>query len=203
MATESLCVCEHCDAVYRRRPLARGEVARCGRCGASIYRRHGYDLDAMLALTVATLIVFVIANVYPIVTIEVQGSAREATLWGAIIAVWDSGVGFVAALSAATVFFFPLSQIVLFLHVLLPLRHGVRPPYFRDAMHALRMLQPWSMVEVFLLGALVSVVKLAGLAQVIPDVGLWAFAMLTVLLTALTAFDLRELWDAADGGADA
>ncbi len=199
MATQPLCVCEHCDAVYRRRALARREIARCLRCGAELYRDQRYGLNAMLALTLTALIVFVIANVYPIVRIEVQGVASEATLWGAIMATWNSGVGVVAALAAATVFFFPLSQIALFLHVLPALRRGRVPVHFRDAMHALRLVQPWSMVEVFLLGALVSVVKLAGLAEVIPGIGLWAFGILTLLLTTLTGFDLRRLWEIADG----
>lgn len=197
MAAQPLCVCEHCEAVYRRRRLARGERARCLRCGAELYRNPRYDLDQMLALTLAALVVFVIANAYPIVRVEVQGISAESTLWGTIVAVWDSGVGAVAALAAATVFFFPLVQIVLLLHVLPPLRRGLVPRYFRDAMHALRLAQPWSMVEVFLLGTLVSVVKLAGLAQVIPGVGLWAFGVLTMLLTMLSSFDLQELWDIA------
>jgi paraquat-inducible protein A len=50
------------------------------------------------------------------------------------------------------------------------------------------------MVEVFLIGVMVSVVKLSALASVTPDAGLWAFAVLTCLLTALHSFDLHALW---------
>lgn len=198
MSRSSLAICEVCDAVHRRRALPPGGIARCLRCGGELYRNRRIDLDLMLALTVAALITLLIANAYPIVTVEVQGTEREATLWGAILASYDTGVRFVALLAALTVFFFPLSQLALYLHVLVPLRAGYPVLGFKGAMHALRVMQPWSMVEVFMLGVLVSMVKLSGLASVAPGIGLWGFGVLTVLLTLLNTFDLHDLWDIAD-----
>jgi len=195
MRASSLVVCEHCDAVYARRQLAPRERALCVRCGAELYRNGGRDLYTMLALTVTSLIVFVIANIYPIITLDLQGVANRSTLWGAIHATWDTGVGPVAVLAALTVFFFPLAQILLLGYVLASLLRGHTPPGFVDAMHALRLMKPWSMVEVFMLGTLVSVVKIAGLARVTPEIGIFAFGILTILLTAINSFDLRLLWD--------
>lgn len=191
-------VCEHCDAVYTRRPLGRSERALCLRCGAELYRDQLADLQTMLALTVTSLIVFVIANVYPIVTLQLQGVSSGTTLWGAIRATWDTGVGPVAVLAALTVFFFPLAQIVMFGYVLGALLRRRVPRGFVDLMHALRLMRPWSMVEVFMLGTLVSVVKIAGMASVKPEVGIFAFAVLTILLTVINSFDLRLLWDARE-----
>jgi paraquat-inducible protein A len=198
MSPSPIVICEHCDAVYRRRPLARGQLARCGRCDAPLYRNRPVDLDVMLALASASLIVLIIANVYPIMTLQVSNTVREATLWGAILATYDTGVGFVALLAALTVFFFPLLQILLYLHVLLPMRWGMRGAGFKWSMHALRAMQPWSMVEVFVLGVLVAVVKLASMAEVTPQIGMWGFAILTVLLTLLNSHDLHQLWDIAE-----
>src|SRR3546814_16312483 len=65
-------------------------------------------------------------------------------------------------------------------------------------MHALRQMRPWSMVEVFLIGALVAVVKIAGMADVHAEPGLYALGVLTFLLAVINAFDLRLLWDARD-----
>ncbi|MGH8444422.1 MAG: paraquat-inducible protein A [Solimonas sp.] len=191
-------VCEHCDAVYARQTLARGERAQCARCGAHLYRNDGSDLYLMLALTLAGLIVFVIANVYPIVTLELQGVASHSTLWGAIHATWNTGVGPIAVLAALTVFFFPLAQLLMFGYLLSALLRGHEPRAFVDLMHALRLMRPWSMVEVFMLGVLVSVVKIAGLASVTPEVGIFAFGVLTILLTLINAFDLHLLWDARE-----
>ena len=181
---------------------APGVLARCTRCDAPLYRNRPLDLDVMLALALTALIVLVLANVFPIVTLQVSNTEREATLWGAILATYDTGVAFVALLAALTVFFFPLLQILLYLHVLLPMRWGLRTAGFRYSMHLLRAMQPWSMVEVFVLGVLVAVVKLAGMAEVTPQLGMWGFALLTVLLTLLNSFDLHQLWDIAQERCD-
>ncbi|TJY61910.1 paraquat-inducible protein A [Sinimarinibacterium sp. CAU 1509] len=192
-----LVICEHCDSVYQRSPLPAGAVARCLQCGAELYRNRRVDLDTMLALTVTSMIVMAIANAYPVVWMDLGGQSRSVTLWGAVLSSYDAGVGLVAVVSAACIFLMPLLQIAVLIYVLVPLRAGRVPQYFASAMHALRRMQPWSMVEVFLLGILVSAVKLAADAAISPGIGLWGFALLTYLLTLITSYDLHELWDLA------
>lgn len=197
--TANLVICEYCDTVHARAPLQRGETAYCHHCGSELYRHPRLDLDMMMALTVTSAIVFLIANLYPIMALDMQGLNNQATLWDTILFTLDSNVGPIAVLASASAFFFPLIQILLFAYVLIPLRAGRKPHAFIGAMHALRQLQPWSMVEVFMLGTVVSVVKLTAVAEVAPQVGLWGFAALTLLLTVLSSFDLNELWEQADG----
>jgi paraquat-inducible protein A len=191
-------ICEFCDAVYERAPLSANQRARCACCGAELYRDKHHDPDVMLALTLASLVVFLIANSFPIVSIEAGGARNHTTLIHAVLTAYDNGMGPLAIVTAVCVFFFPLLQIGLFAWLLLPLRAGRVPPGFVAAMHALRQMAPWSMVEVFLIGTLVSVVKLAAMATVIPQTGLWAFAVLTCLITALHSFDLHALWHRAE-----
>ena len=193
-----LAICEHCDSVHQRGALAPGEAADCRVCGATLYRRSRLDVDAMLALTVAALIVFVLANAAPIVTMQSGGVTTRGWLMTIVSSAWEYGVGPVAAIAAGTVFLFPLAQLGLYLYVLLGSKRRTRPPGFVEAMHGLRWLRPWSMVEVFLIGILVSMVKMSSLAKVTPEAGLWGFGVLTILLTALSTFELRELWDAHD-----
>lgn len=198
MATTHLIVCEHCDSVHQRLLLKEGETALCQRCGAELYHSRRLDLNRMLALTLTALIVFVIANAYPIADIELQGRSNSARLWDAILLTYDSGVRPIAIVAAGSAFFLPLAQILLFLYVLIPLRAGFVPREFALAMRVLRLARPWSMVEVFLIGTLVSVVKLHGYAGVTPEPGLWGFAVLTMLQALLQNYHLHELWDYAD-----
>jgi paraquat-inducible protein A len=160
-----------------------------------LYRHQRLGADAMLALSLAALLVMLIANVSPIVYVDVSGSSGATTLWGAILASWDEHIGVVAVLAALTLFFFPLLQLLLLVWVFAFLRAGRRPPGFVAAMLALRRLHPWGMIEVLMLGLLVAVVKLSTVFEVAPGVGLWAFAALTVLVTLVASFDTRELWD--------
>ena len=208
MSTANLIICEFCDSIYRRAPLQGRSVACCSRCGSRLYGNSRANLDSMLALTLAALVVFFIANAYPLMQLGVGGKTSEATLWQMIVDTYDSNVTPIAVVAAITVFFFPLLQICLYAYVLLPLRRGRVPLAFIGVMHTLRQMQPWTMVEVFMLGLLVAVVKLGGMASSTPETGMWAFAVLTLLLTRLNSRDLGELWEYAerierDAGGDA
>jgi paraquat-inducible protein A len=199
MHVNKFIVCEHCDVVYQRADLVRKQMALCVRCGAVLYRGPAMQLQTMLALVVTSFVVFVIANVYPLVAMNMNGVENHSTLLGAIAAAWKTDVGPIAVLSVLTVFVFPLAQILLLGYLLTWLVVLQRMPRgFIDIMHALRMMRPWSMVEVFLIGALVAVVKIAGMADVSAEAGLYALGVLTFLLAVVNAFDLRLLWNACD-----
>lgn len=189
-----LVVCDECDAVYKRRALASGEMARCPRCGALLGRGHALTVDGQLALAIAALLVFIMGNLSDIVTLNLAGVQSPVTLYESIQATWATGQHVVALLAGATAFAFPLAVILLRLFVLLPLALGVRVNGFVPAMRALRWVTHWSMVEVFLFGALVAIVKSAGLASVILGVGIFSYAVLTFLLAANQAAGLHGLW---------
>jgi len=192
-----LVVCEECDAVHTRRELQTGEVARCIRCGSKMGVGHVIAFDGQLALALGALIVFIIGNVSPIVTLDLRGLRSTATLHEAIRSTWDAGEHLVAVLAGATTFAFPLTVIVLRLWVLLPLAWGRRAKVLIPAMRALRWVTRWSMVEVFMLGTLIAIVRSAGLASVILGAGIFSFAALTILLAAVQASGLHDLWHRA------
>lgn len=192
-----LVVCAQCDAIHRRAQPRRGTVARCGRCAALLDRGHRIGLQGQLALSVAALVVFVLANAFPIVTLDLRGMRSTVTLLEAIAGTWQAGEQAIALLAAATAFAFPLTVIALRLAVLVPLVGRRRPAYFDAAMRALLWTTHWEMAEVFLLGALIAIVRSAGLASITLGVGLLAYAALTVLLTSIHAGGVRRLWQRA------
>jgi len=196
-----LIACEYCGAVYRRRKLARGETASCTRCRAVLARHTAFAPREWLALTLAALVVFAIANAYPVASMAVGGMTRSATLLDAVAATWRQGHAAVALMSALSAFAVPLLQLLVLAWTLLPLASGRRPPGFVLAVRMLDWLRPWSMVPVFLLGVVVAVVKLADMAAVSAEAGLWGFAALTVLLTILGRLDSHTLWHYAEQAA--
>ena len=94
-------------------------------------------------------------------------------------------------------FVLPLLQLSVLLWVLGPLSRR-EPRGFHQAMRLLGLLRPWCMVPVFLLGVLVAVVKLAGMADVSPGIGLAGFGLLTVLLTILGRLSPHVIWRYAE-----
>ncbi len=195
----TLIVCEHCDAVYRRPTLTPGESVRCEVCAAPFYRMSKLDVDHWLALTITAIVVYVMANVCPIIGISFQGLHNEATLWQSAVALAHGPTTLIAVPAALTVIAIPLVQLLLLGWVLMYVRQGRRAPGFRSAMRLLVVLRPWSMIEVALIGILVSVIKLAGFLHVIPGVGLWAMGLLTVLFTLIVSPDTRQFWELTEG----
>lgn len=192
---ETLLICEECDTVYRRRPLARGEVARCVRCGAEMDRHQRYGVNGVLALVLTAMIMFVQANVWPVVTLGLNGQHSSATLWGTIIAMWQQNAQIVSVLAAMTLFFFPLAKMLSIGWLLWFARHGQRAPGFRPILVTLHYVGPWTMSEVFVLGALVAIVKARVYFDVMAEPGIYAYAVLTLLITVFAGIDMRYLWN--------
>jgi paraquat-inducible protein A len=189
-----LLACHECDALYPHRHPAPGEIQRCRRCGATLARGHWLGPDGQLALAVGALVVLAIASLSEIVTLELQGIRSVATLFEAIVSTWSTGEHAIALIALATAFGFPVAAITLRLWVLLPLAAGRPVTGFVPAMRALRWVMRWSMVEVFMLGVLIAVVRSAGITQVVVGPGLVAYVALTVLLAAIQASGEDELW---------
>lgn len=194
-----LLACDVCDALYRHVRLGPAQQARCTRCGQLLGRGHRLDRPALAALTLAALVTFLIANLQPIVQLNLRGLHTAATLPVALWDTWRSGQHLVALLAAAVALVFPLAVILLRLYALSPLLWGRLPPGWRTAMRALVFASRWSMVEVLMLSALVAIVRIAAMATARPDVGLFAFGALVLLLTALESAGLQRIWALADG----
>jgi paraquat-inducible protein A len=192
---EPLLICEHCDTVYRRRSLVPGETAQCIRCGAVLERHHGMSTSTLLALVLTAMIAFVQANLWPIVTLGLNGQHDSATLWGTIIAMWQQQAQVISVLAAATLFFFPLIKMISFGWLFWFARDGRRAPGFVPIMVTLHYLGPWTMSEVFVLGALVAIVKAHAYFEVVPEPGIYAYAVLTLMITIFANVDVRRLWE--------
>lgn len=196
--------CHECDLLQTEPALAPGQTARCVRCGAVLARNPPDSLDRTLALTLTAAILYVIANAWPLVGLDMQGRRVEVTLIGAVQALWSEGMTPVAALVFGTALLFPLLELAMILVVLIPLRLGRVSPRMAPFFRLVRSVQPWGMVEVFLLGMLVSLVKLSHMATVLLGPAFWAMAALILTVTlAGRAFDSRLLWQAPPAGAGA
>lgn len=192
---DDLVACPECDALYRRIELGKGEKACCSRCGFVLYRQSSFSLSQILALILAALICLVIANTFPIVSLSVQGIPSETSLLGSVDTLWDERNEIVAVVVLLTAFLIPLLDLSAFGLLVLCALQQQRPLYYRPLLHVLLAIRPWGMIEIFLLGILVSLVKLSGMASVTMGPALWAYAALTVLLAVILSWDPRILWE--------
>jgi paraquat-inducible protein A len=193
-AEHSLVVCEQCGQAHRWSPLAPGARAVCVRCEAVIGRGHRYALPAVLALTLTAAVVFAVGLCTDVLSLELRGSSQASTLPEAILETWRQGQELIAAIAAITAIVAPALFIALRLYVLFPLAAGRVPRGFALCVRTLHHAGRWSMVEVFTIGVLLSLVRLAGLADAAPGPGLFALGAVTLLFAAIESAGLKHLW---------
>jgi paraquat-inducible protein A len=192
-----LTACHECDLLYELPPIPEGGVAKCSRCGAVLQRHKRNSLDRTLSWAIAGLILFAVANTYPFLALKSEGLVRETTLITGVAQLFKQDMRSVAVLVFLTSILFPFLQLAGILYLLLPLKFK-RLPWWKPALvfRFIRTIQPWSMMEVFMIGILVSAVKLAKMASIIPGLALYSFVILIFVLAAVAAsLDPHLVWD--------
>jgi paraquat-inducible protein A len=193
---ESFIACHECDLVHRVKPLPKKGIANCIRCGAVLYRHKPNSLERTLALSAAGLVLFVLANSFPFLALKMEAQVHQTNLITGIKVLYTQGMQGLAVVVLLTTILAPLAQLLGMLYLLLPLRHNRVPPKFAPIFRFVRGLETWSMMEVFMLGILVSVVKLAKMAQIVPGIAIFSFFGLIVVLAAATvSLDPHKIWD--------
>ena len=196
---KSLIACHECDLLHQRRPLPPDGTARCVRCGAVLYRHKRNSLDRVLSLTVAGLILFVIANVYPFLTFRLEAQVQETNLITGVVELYQQGMWIVAGVVLLTTIVMPLMELSGMLFVMVPLKLRRRPWKLALLFRSVRNFKPWGMMEVFMIGILVAAVKLVKMASIIPGTALYAFMVLIFILAAASAaLDPHIIWKTLD-----
>jgi paraquat-inducible protein A len=188
--------CPGCDLLQTIPPLPPGAKARCPRCGEIVASQAAAPLERPLALAIAAAIVFIVANTAPLMTLSNIGRDVSTTILGGVHQMWLHGEGGTAVVVAFCAVIAPAAYIAFVLVVLLAIRQPPAPALTGDLLHAAEFMWVWAMDDVMLLGILVALVKIAQLATISPGIGMYAVAVLIILLCQLVVtFDRREVWN--------
>ena len=199
MAPASWVACHDCDRLHRLGEIPEGSAARCCRCGSLLRRRRRRSIERTLALVTGAAVLFVVANSFPFLSFEMKGQVTETTLITGVRDLYRQGMPELAGLVLLTIFLAPLFQISILLYVLLPLHWGRVPWQMARAFRLLRHVEPWSMMEVFMIGILVAIVKLMEMAHIVPGLALWSFVLLFLLISgAVASLDPHDVWERAE-----
>jgi paraquat-inducible protein A len=178
-------LCPDCDLLTLTAKLRANELSRCPRCAAELDRGSYASREAALAVAAAAAQLWVLMNVFPLVSLTLAGTRRQTTLSGAVVALATHGMPALAPLVLLTAVIVPGVEIALALYVLGRLETLARSGALGRMVRWFRTLGRWSMVDVFMLGSLVSIVKLAHLADLVVGPALWACAALLPMLAFL------------------
>lgn len=201
MAAESMVSCDTCGLVQAVEPLAPGMVAECTRCGSFLAaRRSTGSLHVTAALSLAALVLYVPANVYPIMKMYLHGAYSESTVWDGIKILMDHHEWAVAIIVFLASMVIPLVKLAGLFSLVVTSRMGWGRR-LRGRTHLYKFIDaigPWAMLDVFLLAVLVALVKLGQIATILPGPGLIAFTAVVVLtMLASASFDPRAIWERA------
>lgn len=175
--------------------MPEGTKAICTRCGSVLFQKTKDTTQRTLALSIAGLILFVIANAYPFLSMQVEGRIQETTLVTGVIWLFTNGMQGLSALVLSTSILVPLLQLIALIFILIPIQFGQLAPRTGKIFRTVRHLMPWSMMEVFLLGILVSMIKLGKMATIIPGTAMWAYtALILVIITAFSGLNPNDIW---------
>ena len=197
MAQGVILSCETCGLPQRVEELPPGTVAECVRCGYPV-SSHGAGVDVTFALAIAALVLYIPANIYPILRMEVYGVYSENTVWDGVVSLWQYNEYFVAIVVFLASIVIPLLKLIglFFLVISVKWGHGRRLRSRTRIYKFIDAIGPWAMLDVFLLAILVALVKAGGLGRIIPGPGLLAFCLVVVLtILASQAFDTKLIWE--------
>ncbi len=193
--TDRLIACHECAAIYRRTAIPVNATATCPHCHAVLYRHIPDTLNRSLALYLTALMLWTMANLFPFLGLKVGEIYQENLLLAGGWALYEYGMGELGLVVFLTSIVFPFMTIAGMVYLLMPVKAGFAPPFAGRVFQVVRLLEPWSLISVFMLGTLISIVKLQDLATVVPGLSLIAFSFLLVVYAmARSSFDSETLW---------
>ncbi|EAQ11489.1 MULTISPECIES: paraquat-inducible protein A [Maritimibacter] len=179
---EGLLACPSCDMLLNDRNVAANEIAACPRCHTVIEAPRPLAMTRIIMLSFAALILLFAALFFPFLELQAAGMMRHTTLLDTIAAFSGGLTAPLTLLMGALIVFLPLVRFVSLVYVLAPMAFGWAPlkhaiPVFR----LVEALRPWAMIEIFMVGVAVALVKVAGLAHITIGPAFWAFVALVIV----------------------
>ena len=185
----------HCESCSRVEPVSS---VRCPRCHARLHLRKPESLERTMAFTVAATILYIPANLLPVLRLSGVTGNQQNTIVGGVIQFWQSEDYPVAIIIFVASVMIPILKIIAILSMCLASRYGHRPRAHTRLYRMTELIGRWSMTDIFVVAVLVGVVQLGSVMSIQPGPGAVAFAGVVILtIFAAMSFDPRLIWDAA------
>ena len=148
-----------------------------------------------LALSISAVMLLVASNLFPFLSIQAAGLEQVMTLPGSAYALYQDGYWTIAVLVMGPIIGIPTMMLLTVIALLVPLRRNRAVPWLIPAGRLLFALNPWSMIEVFVIGVLVSLVKIGAMATVILGLSFWAYvAFALCFIGTFSNLDRLYMW---------
>jgi paraquat-inducible protein A len=197
-AQAGLVSCPACHLLNRARPVPADCHARCPRCGAVLHRRKPNSLTRAWALTLTAGILYLPANLLPVMTVVSLGKGEPDTILSGVILLITAGMWPIALVVFIASIVVPMLKLVLLTVLLISVQRRSRwRPRDRTVMYRItEAVGRWSMIDVFMISILVALVNVGNIASINAGPGAVAFAAVVIItMFAAMNFDPRLIWD--------
>lgn len=180
--------CHECACETHLPSLPNKHEALCPRCGYRItsYRQHA--LQWVCALALSALIFLVVSMPFEFLSFSASGQNQKIDILGSIELLFAQDYAILGLLMASAIIVLPAFILLAILCLLLPLQVGFVIPKAKQLINVIFLLLPWAMAEIFLVGVLVSLVKISSLAHVGIGLSFYAFLLFTLSMSAMLLF---------------
>lgn len=187
--------CLHCDLLLDSIPVDTGENAACPRCGQLLY--HGKkSFSQSMALLLTAIIIYIPAVLLPFLSMKTAGQIQEISLLSSLSEIATGSSFFLALIVFFLVLLLPLIKFLGLLSIIYPLSKQQQPPIGFASTRLILRFAPWSMAEVYLIGVLVTLVKLTDIADISFLGGFYAFALLIIIDAIITlTLPIKRIWN--------
>lgn len=188
--------CPDCDLIQIIPPLSANEVANCIRCDATLFKQQKNSIDRTLAFALTGLILFIISNLFPLLSLKAIGLTQESSLLSTAFALLEANQLLLSFIILLTTFIFPATTLLGTIYILIQIKTNRINRYTAPLFRFLRSTDAWGMLEVFLLAILVAMVKLGDVADLVYGVSLYSFCLLIVALSLLSySLNPHDVWN--------
>jgi paraquat-inducible protein A len=198
---ENPTACDICDWINPIPPMRAGFRLRCARCGDIVYTHYSRLALQLWLNSLCALLMFILSFCFDFLGFEAKGTSRVITLADCIINLSMEHFQLLGVIITLALVVFPLLYLCTVMLLLFKIRRQSRLSVrLYGFVHLLERLKPWLMVDVFLLGGLVSLIKLQSLASIELGYSFWAFCCFTLLLIRVAQLvDKRWFWNQLRG----
>ena len=197
---DRLIACHECDLLLRKPLTSAGEKVECPRCGYELYTHRSQVVRRSLALVITALLLYLPANFLPIMQLNLLGQVTEDTVWSGVLGLYSSGMQSIAVVVFLCSMAMPLLKLLCQFAVLLSIRLDIGRSYGLLLYRIYHHMREWGMLEVYLMGILVAIVKLVDLADLSIGLGLFCFiALLLVQVWLEVTMSPHQIWEALSG----
>lgn len=194
-AAASRIVCHECDLLNDVPELAPGRKAYCPRCGFMLAANRPNSLTIVFSLSITAVVLLILANAFPFLGFAARGQEQTVTLIQSVAILITEDFPELAFVVFASIIAVPAILLAGLIYVSTGIATRTRLPGIRRVLRWTLEMVPWSMAEIFLIGILVSFIKIVSLADVALGMSFWSYALFTVCMVIVVIhIDRRELW---------